>query len=206
MILPKRIISLNGCDKNKYFIASDLHLGHANIINKYCSRPFENTDVMDETIIENWNNTVGKDDIVFFLGDFCFWKNYRKDSSPSVNYRKRLNGYIIFIRGNHDKFVDFSAFDEVYDDLIIQDMHSMDLIYLCHYPILDNRFRYFEDFFKLNPNILYLHGHVHNNPEFKPFYNSFNCSIENINYKPILLSEAIENAKKNQFMKFTGGI
>lgn len=27
--------------------------------------------MMNETIISNWNNTVGLDDTVFHLGDFC---------------------------------------------------------------------------------------------------------------------------------------
>ena len=28
-------------------------------------------EMMNETIISNWNNTVGQDGIVFHLGDFC---------------------------------------------------------------------------------------------------------------------------------------
>lgn len=189
--------------EKKYFVASDLHLGHAKII-EYCSRPFKSPQEMDKILIDNWNSVVGEEDVVFYLGDFCFWKNFRETNTPSSDYRKLLNGYIIFIRGNHDRFVDFSVFEEVYNELIVQDLDSNNLIYLCHYPILDNYYRPFEEMFAINPNILYLHGHVHNNPEFKPFYNSFNCSIENIGYKPILLSEAIENAKRNKNLKILG--
>ena len=50
---------------------------------------------MDEKLIENWNNKVGQDDVVFHLGDFSF--------GDAGKYRKRLNGQIRFIRGNHDK-------------------------------------------------------------------------------------------------------
>ena len=52
-----------------YFIA-DTHFNHKNIL-KYCNRPFSNVKEMNEKLIENWNNTVKKDDVVYMLGDFC---------------------------------------------------------------------------------------------------------------------------------------
>jgi len=79
----------------KYFFTSDTHFGHKNIID-YCKRPFSSVEEMDNKIIQNWNKTVSKKDTVFFLGDFCVGGNFE-------NYRKKLNGNIIFIKGNHDK-------------------------------------------------------------------------------------------------------
>lgn len=79
----------------RLFFTSDTHFGHENIIG-YCDRPFKNVGHMDETLIRNWNATVTPDDQVFHLGDFCIKGNYHK-------YRKRLNGNIIHIKGNHDK-------------------------------------------------------------------------------------------------------
>ena len=57
-------------DGNKVFFTSDTHFYHGNII-RFCNRPFKSVEMMNETIISNWNNTVGQDDIVFHLGDFC---------------------------------------------------------------------------------------------------------------------------------------
>lgn len=57
-------------DGSKVFFTSDTHFYHGNII-RFCNRPFKDVEVMNETIISNWNNTVGQDDIVFHLGDFC---------------------------------------------------------------------------------------------------------------------------------------
>ena len=51
------------------FFTSDLHLGHANII-RYCDRPFANVGEMDAELIRRWNETVGEEDVVYFLGDF----------------------------------------------------------------------------------------------------------------------------------------
>ena len=53
---------------------------------------------MDETIIANWNNKVGDKDLTYLLGDFCFL-NKREDI---LKIRKRLNGNIVLIDGNHD--------------------------------------------------------------------------------------------------------
>ena len=52
---------------------------------------------MNETLIENWNETVPKEGTVFFLGDFCM-----KGSTFWKSILDRLNGKIYFIIGNHD--------------------------------------------------------------------------------------------------------
>ena len=55
-------------DGSKVFFTSDTHFYHGNII-RFCNRPFKDVEMMNETIIANWNNTIGQDDIVFHLGD-----------------------------------------------------------------------------------------------------------------------------------------
>ena len=57
----------------KIWFTSDLHLGHRNVI-RFCNRPFADEKGMGKSLIENWNNTVGDNDIVFALGD-TFWFN-----------------------------------------------------------------------------------------------------------------------------------
>lgn len=52
-----------------YFTA-DTHFFHKNII-RYCDRPFESITKMNNVMINNWNNTVGKNDTVYALGDFA---------------------------------------------------------------------------------------------------------------------------------------
>ncbi len=84
----------------KIFFTGDLHFGHENAI-KFDNRPFETVEEMDETLIAKWNNKVGKGDLVYVLGDMI-WKSRNNDA---VSLIKSLNGQIILIKGNHDRFL-----------------------------------------------------------------------------------------------------
>lgn len=90
----------------QYWITSDYHLGHFNII-KYCNRPFTTIEEMNETIIRNHNSRVKEDDVIFHIGDFCFKgsdtsKPGEGELTKAQQYEKQLKGKIIFIQGNHD--------------------------------------------------------------------------------------------------------
>lgn len=107
---------------HELFFTSDPHFGHKNII-KYCDRPFADVDEMNEAIIANWNAKVPTTGIVFVVGDFCMNCSVKS----IVDIRKRLNGRIILIRGNHDDFIiDVNKreqlFEAVYDRLDIRVM------------------------------------------------------------------------------------
>lgn len=137
----------------KIFFVSDNHYGHSNIIG-FCKRPFENVEEMDKKLIENWNNKVPKDGIVFHLGDFAwggfnFWKKIRE----------QLNGDIILIKGNHDiKNLTPQAvglFKYVAQQMRIEIEGRK--IWLNHFPLLCYSGTY-RDFNGLEYNLF---GHVH---------------------------------------------
>lgn len=75
-----------------YFTA-DLHLNHSNIID-YCNRPFNNIKEMNDTLIYQWNKIVKPIDTVIHNGDFSFGNR--------TKWMKKLNGNIVFVKGNHD--------------------------------------------------------------------------------------------------------
>ena len=81
--------------KQRIWLTSDLHFGHKNIL-KFCKRPWDTVEEMDEGLIQNWNRVVGKDDLVFDLGDFAFASN-----SKWKDLLSQLNGHHYFILGNH---------------------------------------------------------------------------------------------------------
>ena len=84
----------------KIFFTGDLHFGHANVI-AFDNRPFKTVEEMDAELIRRWNNKVGKGDLTYVLGDMI-WKA-RNDDAPELI--KSLNGQIILIKGNHDRFL-----------------------------------------------------------------------------------------------------
>lgn len=110
------------------FFTSDHHFSHENII-RYCKRPFSSAEEMDEKLIALWNETVGPDDIVWYLGDFAM-KAHPKQMRSIFD---RLNGRKRLIIGNHDNGATFSLpWDEPpahYREISIEKTK----VVLCHY-------------------------------------------------------------------------
>lgn len=83
------------------FFTSDLHFGHANIC-EFAGRPFpwgpDGVEEMNEAIIERWNESVHRYDMVFILGDFAM--GWIHETLPLA---QRLNGRLVLICGNHDR-------------------------------------------------------------------------------------------------------
>ncbi len=119
------------------FFTSDTHFGHKAVID-YCSRPYRTADgqldvvAMNRELTLRWNARVGPRDTVYHLGDFAMGP--RKDLA---GYRKKLNGRIILIRGNHDRSATAmleAGFDEVHNSLIYS-VADFDVL-LAHKPDL----------------------------------------------------------------------
>jgi len=130
------------------WITSDSHLGHVNII-KYESRPFHDVREMDDYIIHHWNKMVGKDDRVYFLGDFTL-------GPPDLirRYLHRLNyGSMIWIKGNHDRGLPFiNSLPRVFGlkRIVIRVPNLGDLL-MTHEP---------KDYIP-SEALANLHGHIH---------------------------------------------
>lgn len=80
-----------------FWMISDTHFHH-NAIRKYCERPFDTVDEMDEEIIRRWNERVKPHDTVIHLGDFGFLRGEKNQEY----YLNQLNGNLILLQGNHD--------------------------------------------------------------------------------------------------------
>jgi calcineurin-like phosphoesterase family protein len=83
----------------KWF-TSDFHFDHQKVI-EHCCRPFATTHDMNEQLIAIWNETVARDDVVFYLGDFTV------KAHKSREFVRQLNGRKILIPGNHDGCFNF---------------------------------------------------------------------------------------------------
>lgn len=138
--------------EQRIFFISDLHYFHTNII-KYCNRPFASAEEMNESLINNWNSAIEKDDIVFDLGDFC-WGG----SGAWHSIMPRLNGHHILILGNHDRQNYRQGYEQYFDFVTMQLFIEVDKqgIYLNHIPFLT-----WDGCCNRNNTIWNLHGHVH---------------------------------------------
>lgn len=156
-----------------YFI-SDLHIGHKSVI-KLSKRPFKDLDEMHNLIIQKWNNIVKPEDVVYHVGDFCLNSKY-------VDFYKRLNGSINFIRGNHD--------EHFHLPFVKRDIHKIKYkgktFVLCHYPM--------EDWRGLFNGYIHIHGHTHQNMPFISGKNRFNVSADVLDYTPVSIETIIEKS------------
>jgi len=148
-----KTLKLNIKEYNIWF-TSDTHFNHKNII-KYCDRPFNSVREMDGTMIENWNNLVEPNDIVFHAGDFCFgqYKTWKF-------FTDALNGRIYLSQGNHDKdnSIPRNTFERIeqFYNLLIQgdeEISQGQRITVCHYPMLS--------WYHSHRGSWQLFGHVH---------------------------------------------
>ena len=79
------------------FFTSDTHFNHDREF-VYGPRGFKTIQEMNGALIRNWNETVGKDDDIYVLGDFFLGTDY--DYINEV--LDKLNGRIHLVVGNHD--------------------------------------------------------------------------------------------------------
>lgn len=157
------------------FFTSDTHFGHENII-KYCQRPFDNVEQMNEAIIKNWNSVVGPNDTVFHLGDFAW-------GDPKVwnDALDKLNGHIHLILGNHDMKNIREGYMDRFESVSFQKQIYIGrtCIYLNHYPFLC-----YAGTYSHKRQVWDLFGHVHSNPEIYDF--SF---IDDMEVQEILVND-----------------
>ena len=198
-------------EKQKIFFTSDLHFGHENVI-RFDNRPFNTVEEMDEEMIKRWNAKVGKGDIVYVLGDFI----WRAATNEAVSIIRRLNGQIILVKGNHDRFLHNAAAKKAlagikdYDDICVtlEDGTTRRCI-LSHYFIpFYNGHRY---------QAIHLHGHSHFTEESVEEVRittelnekGYDLKIYNVgcmywNYTPVTLDEILERKAYGQANKNVG--
>ena len=157
------------------FFTSDTHYQHKKII-EYCNRPFKDMQDMEDSLVDNWNAMVGKDDTVYHLGDFAM------RGECLDRYAPRLNGVKRLIRGNHDmestnRYIKH-GFREIYGSLV------RGHLLLTHYPVHPD---------SIGKHLANVHGHIHANKG--PAGRYINVSVEVVDYKPVLLDQLISQAE-----------
>ena len=163
------------------WLTSDLHLNHAKII-KYCDRPFKDVNIMNETIIENWNYLVKEDDLIYILGDFCFG-----DARPLLD---KLNGIKVLIEGSHDSSAMSCRNKFKFTTPLLNIVIDKQPITLCHYAMrVWHRSHY---------NSYHSYGHSHGT--LPSIGKSMDVGVDTNNFKPYSwedIKEIIKNKPDN---------
>lgn len=180
---------------------SDPHFCHGigkerNIVT-LAGRPFSSVEEMDEQLIIRYNDRIGMNDTVLWLGDaFLCHKEKAKEIMG------RLNGYKLLINGNHDKNI--KTMVECGFDLVTHQVS----IYIaghtcrcCHYPYagvehnkgIDDR--YLERRPERRKGELLIHGHTHINRKINN--NMIHVGVDAWDFRPVLYDEMVQLIRKH---------
>ena len=167
-------------------IIGDLHYYDPNIIN-LIPRGFKSVEGMNAYMIESWNSVTEHEDTVIINGDFIDFGNCTVEEGYDII--NQLNGRrITLIVGNHDKpYLDilrgYGPRLEVIEYSIVKDQFWI----ISHEPQFVSNAAPYANIF----------AHVHLNPMYNDVSSrSFCTSAERLDYKPILLEDAM-NAIRN---------
>ena len=182
---------------------SDLHFGHTNVLG-FDHRPFSTVEEMNAELIRRWNAKVKPGDLVYVLGDLI-WKTMNGSAEQII---RSLNGQIILIKGNHDRFLHDARTKKAlaavkdYDDInVLLKNGTPKRVILSHYFIPMYNAHYY--------GAIHLHGHSHNTKEaFEEFRiadelnkKGYANEIYNVgcmwwNYEPVTLDEILAGGKQ----------
>jgi len=170
------------------FFTSDLHFGHDREF-IFKPRGFNSIDEHDEVIINNWNNVVDKDDIVYILGDIIMG-----DQDSGIKKFAKLNGKKIIIRGNHDtdnkveKYIKATGEEPKWADVVTYNKYRF---YLSHHPTITSNFEKGEP---MTRHLINLFGHTHSKDKFymdMPFM--YNVALDAHNCTPVNVEDIISD-------------
>ena len=172
------------------WITSDTHFCHDNII-QYCGRPFANSELMNECLIDNWNSVVKPGDKVYHLGDVALGVNHRNEL-PRI--MAKLHGSKRLIVGNHDDIPWLSKGGWFQKVMLWRVFTEWNLL-LTHVPIHES---------SIHERIIVagginVHGHIHNHDS--PIGPYYNACVEQNNYTPINIEDILAKYKKLQELK-----
>lgn len=104
------------------WFTSDLHYNHRNIVkgisewtDKSGCRNFQTLEEMNQTLVDNINDNVKENDILYCLGDWSF-----RGKNSIYEFRKQLNVKTIhLILGNHDLHIEKGSSVQINDEVEI---------------------------------------------------------------------------------------
>ena len=173
------------------FFTSDLHIYHDKDF-VYAARGFSSIEEHNMALIKNWNETVSPEDTVYCMGDMIMGAEREK----ALEYLRRLNGTIIFVRGNHDTDSKFNDYLSKCPNISIESQQNeygkmlkvgKHRYYMCHWPTLMGDVLFGNKKGRL-PVTVCLHGHTHSKDRFEYIKDGcYNVGLDAHNMYPVSL-------------------
>ena len=156
------------------FFTSDHHFGHGGARGLF-KRPFGSIAEMDAAMVARWNEVVGADDQVWYLGDFAV----RQPAGRMAALLEALSGTKHLIAGNNDG----PATTGLAGWASVQHYAELDLdgtwLILCHYPL--------RSWNRMSRGAFNLHGHSHG--RLAPLPRQVDVGVDCSDFRPITLKE-----------------
>ena len=202
-----------------YWVSSDLHIQHKNILKLCPGRGliWDTVEDMAEDLIKRHNELVKTDDIILWLGDL-----FLGDKEVGIKkYLHKFNGNKVVLAGNHDWLPTEDSksrcekFDALYRDCGISEIYqgciklsditgdsSHGKIHLCHFPpthvekVAISSGNYVLRYSNLRPTIhedeYLICGHVHSQQHLLAT-NCYHCGIDATihNFAPVRLEDIL---------------
>jgi len=124
------------------WVTSDNHFSHGGII-RLCQRPFVDVGEMNFMMVRYWNEVVGKEDVVYHLGDFTL-----SGKKVAKHFIQQLNGKIkiLGMPWHHDRrWIEYAPDMRSRSGYTVEVLPPMVVLqefgttfHLSHYPLADH--------------------------------------------------------------------
>lgn len=170
------------------YLYADPHFNHRNMAEVFTlsdgskARPFTSVEEMDQTLLSNYREAVGEEDVVWWLGDVCF-----KPHQQMIDLIASLPGRRHLILGNHDRenvgrYVRM-GFEK------IRSSWQTDHLLITHIPVHPNSLS------RRGTPMVNVHGHTHTACYDGPYVN---VCVEQTQYRPIAWEEVLRLAQRKR--------
>ena len=181
----------------KIWISSDWHINHINISGKNQStwktgyRNFSSLEEMNKKILQNINKYCAEEDIIYFLGDFCFGNH-----KLTPMWRNEIKCKTIHVcRGNHDSHIDDykDSFSSIQDVLTVK--HGQHNFFMSHYS--------HRVWLGSHKGTIHCYGHSHGS--IPDYGKSIDVGVDAVNklmgeYRPLSIEEIISIMDKRDII------
>jgi calcineurin-like phosphoesterase family protein len=191
-------------DTTRHWVTSDHHFGHGEHgspgILGFRDHNYQSIKEHDDDLIRRWNSVVKPGDTVWYVGDMFFYYPLQ----VALSIRRRLNGDIHFLKGNHDGIAHkcwkkygeemFSSFRRGW---VLQPLvTNRRTVYLNHYRDLSEEMHGNGHEHLFPETDWLLHGHTHSKSELScvlgPNKRKFHVGIDAHDLTPIRLDYVLD--------------